>query len=686
LLMRLMRYLLPVVLACAGPAAAQAPAFLDFPIVVDTAAAKTRPAFAWLTRQGSETKVFFAEGPGFQRREVVVRADTDGRAVTGVWLSPDGRRLAFRTGAPITATSAYNPAGLVPPPQPELWLVETREPGAARRIGVGGSPGFSPDGRLVFRRDGDLRGVRPDALADEVLAPGGAAFSQIDWAPDGRSFVFVSPRGAYDYIGRYELGADRIQWLVSGADRLGAPRLSPDGGAVAFLRFPGRTGAAFDATESQPLAVETVSLSSLARRTLWTSPGKASEPDLVDPDQALRWTAPDRLAFYSEHDGWGRLYQIARSGGEPRALSDAGCETAESEAVGPGRLLLIDNCADHQVRRLSVVDGEGRRIWSSPPAEPMVGRAVAAGGFALYAGGDADNAPLARIIEVNTGRRALAETAADYGYRRAFAAPAPQEVRLTALDGLELSGQLFLPASRGPHPALVYLHGGPRRQMHAAFHLRAQYAFEYAINRRLAELGFVVLSVNYRSGTGYGRAFREPPLRGWRGAAEYQDVLAARRFLAGRAEVDPARIGIWGGSYGGMLTAQALARNSDLFAAGAAVHGVFDWGFRSSLPGHLNPSRLFGVGEADRALATRNSPVGALAGWRSPVLLFSGDQDMNVDVLETVDLAARLKGQGVETRVVLVPGESHDFERRETWGRLWDEQLAFFRRTLAWAP
>ncbi|ATQ43365.1 S9 family peptidase [Caulobacter mirabilis] len=688
--MRLSRCLLFAVLACILPTGAFAnpspgAAFLDFPIVLDTTAAKIRPAFAWLVRQGSTTKIVFAEGPRFERREMVVRSDVDGRAITAVWLSPDGLHLVFRTAAPITSASAYNPASLLMPPQPELWLASTRGKADPRRIGVGVSPVFAPDGRVAFRGDGDLRIVTPGAEppGDQVVARGGG-FSQIAWAQDGRSFVFVSNRGAYDYIGRYEIGTDRIEWIVTGAERLASPRLSPDGRSVAYLRFPGRSRAAFDATESQPLAIETASLETLARRTVWASADKASEPDLVDPDQALRWTGPDALTFYSEHDGWGRLYEIGLAGGVPRARSGEGCEVAESEVVGEGRLLLVDNCVDRQARRLRVVDREGRVVWTPPRAEPLVGRAVAAGdlGYALYVGADADNAPLARIVDLNAGRLVLAERAADYGYSRGFDAPPPREVRFAAADGLELSGQLFLPASRGPHPALVYVHGGPRRQMHAAFHLRAQYAFEYAINRRLAELGFVVLSVNYRSGTGYGRAFREAPLRGWRGASEYQDILAAHAFLAARPEVDRARIGIWGGSYGGMLAAQALARNSDLFAAGVAIHGVFDWGFRSNLPNHLNPSRLFGVGDADRARATENSPVAAIAGWRSPVLLFSGDQDMNVDVLETVDLAARLVEQGVDARTVLVPGESHDFERRETWDRLWREQSIFLQRTL----
>jgi dienelactone hydrolase len=126
-------------------------------------------------------------------------------------------------------------------------------------------------------------------------------------------------------------------------------------------------------------------------------------------------------------------------------------------------------------------------------------------------------------------------------------------------------------------------------------------------------------------------------------ASEYRDVVAAGRWLAKRPDVDASRIGIWGGSYGGLLTAQALARNSDLFAAGVAVHGLFDWSWPSPRAFHLNPSDFFGVSEPTRARAFASSPLAAVDQWRSPVLLFSGDMDANVDVAETVDLAQKLR-------------------------------------------
>jgi dipeptidyl aminopeptidase/acylaminoacyl peptidase len=224
--------------------------------------------------------------------------------------------------------------------------------------------------------------------------------------------------------------------------------------------------------------------------------------------------------------------------------------------------------------------------------------------------------------------------------------------------------------------------------MFPSFHYMGYYASDYAANRALADRGYVVLSINYRSGIGYGRDYREDPGRSWRGASEYRDVVAGGRFLQARSEVDPQRIGIWGGSYGGLLTGQALARNSDIFKAGVAIHGVYDWSWPSAKPGHLNPSGFFGVSptdEAQKALALKSSPEGAIDGWHSPVLFFHGDQDMNVDVLESVDMARKLRDRGVEVRTTIVPGEAHDFVRHSSWKQLWAESSAFFAEKLGGA-
>src|SRR5258708_13791502 len=156
----------------------------------------------------------------------------------------------------------------------------------------------------------------------------------------------------------------------------------------------------------------------------------------------------------------------------------------------------------------------------------------------------------------------------------------------------------------------------------------------------------------------YGRAFREAPRSGWRGSAEYGDVVAGARFLQGQPQVDPRRIGLWGGSYGGLLTALGLARNSDLFAAGVDFHGVHDWSVL--LPRWENAPALAAPDAREAVkLAFESSPNAAIDGWRSPVLLIHGDDDRNVPFAQTRDLVQRLRGHRVEFEELIFPGEIH---------------------------
>ena len=160
--------------------------------------------------------------------------------------------------------------------------------------------------------------------------------------------------------------------------------------------------------------------------------------------------------------------------------------------------------------------------------------------------------------------------------------------------------------------------------------------------------------VNYRGGAGYGRAFREVPTQGAAGASEFQDVLAAAEYLRNRPDVDPARIGIWGASYGGYLTQLALARRSDVFAAGVTECGIFD------LAANARPTQAAsGGGDAARR-ARESSAIGSNDQWKSPVLVVHGDDDAGVDFnTQTVALVRALRAHGVALEQLVFPDEGH---------------------------
>jgi dipeptidyl aminopeptidase/acylaminoacyl peptidase len=243
----------------------------------------------------------------------------------------------------------------------------------------------------------------------------------------------------------------------------------------------------------------------------------------------------------------------------------------------------------------------------------------------------------------------------------------PKQIILRAADGTPVHAQLFLPAnstSGEKHPGAIFFHGGSRRQMLLGWHYMYYYSNAYAMNQYLANHGYVVLSVNYRSGIGYGRDFREALRYGASGGSEYQDVVAAGKYMRARADVDPKRVALWGGSYGGYLTAMGLAHNSDMFAAGVDIHGVHDW--NSEIPNFMPAyDSLHYATESKTAYLA--SPLAAISGWRSPVLLIHGDDDRNVPFTESVTLAYELRKRGVPVEELVFPDEIHDFLLWRNW-------------------
>ena len=234
---------------------------------------------------------------------------------------------------------------------------------------------------------------------------------------------------------------------------------------------------------------------------------------------------------------------------------------------------------------------------------------------------------------------------------------------------------------KGTWPAIVFFHGGPRRQMLLGYPAMDYYSNAYAMNQYLASQGYIVLSVNYRCGIGYGLEFRQCEHAGADGASEYNDALAAVEYLRSRGDVDMKRVGIWGGSYGGYFTALGLARNSDLFTAGVDFHGVHDWTREDNAPSDWLKGSNAEVDEiAKRAVAS--SPIADVAKWRSPVLLIHGDDDPEVAYNQTPLLADALRARGVHVEELVFPDEVHGFLLHKDWVKAYEAEASFFEREL----
>ena len=190
----------------------------------------------------------------------------------------------------------------------------------------------------------------------------------------------------------------------------------------------------------------------------------------------------------------------------------------------------------------------------------------------------------------------------------------------------------------------------------------------------------MVLSINYRSGIGYGLNFREALQYGPTGASEFRDVEGAGLYLRARCDVEPNHIGIWGGSWGGFLTAIALARTSGLFSAGVDMSGVHDWNIDH--PENFAISDTAPDPNARWRLAWDSSPLASVDTWHSPVLLVQGDNDDEVPFLQTVQLAAALRQRNVDVQELVFPDEVHDFLLYRDWYAAYSASAEFFYRYL----
>jgi dipeptidyl aminopeptidase/acylaminoacyl peptidase len=644
-------------LALAQPAAASDP--LAEALAHATASSLTGaadvPRFAWVENAAGVPNIW-AGMRGRPGRQLTAFAEDDGQQIYGLAFSRDGSSLAFVRGGDEEFPDEEdlpNTAAAPSAPEQQVFIVPA-DGGTPLRVGRGHSPVFSPDGgRLAFTRQGELwlwsRGTEARQLAEVD-----GEITRLAWSPDGARLLFSESRGEHSYIAVIDVAGRRLRYLDPGLGYSVEPVFSPDGAQVAFIRYleppPGA------AADSGPYwSIRVVDVASGRARTLWSAPPGQGSRYAGTRSRNLFWSRDGLILFPWERSGWLHVYALdAQRGGAPRALTSGAWEV-DTFLLGPDRNSLVYTANDGEIDR--------RRIWRRPLSG---GAAVRLGdGEDMYfypaVGGDAVAA-----ITTNVSRPAhpvlLDGRPTPLGnVRVAQGFVAPEPVVFRAADGLEIRGQLFRARGTGRRPAIVYVHGGPRRQMLLGFHPSRYYSNGYVMNQRLAAQGYHVLAVNYRGGTGYGQAFREAPETGREGASEYRDILAAGRWLEARADVDPARIGIWGGSWGGYLTALALARDSDLFASGVDFHGVHS--MLRPVPNSLSPAAQ----DRARQLQWESSPLGAIDRWRSPVLLVHGDDDRNVAFSQSLVLARELTARGIPYRELVFPNERHSFFRHQSW-------------------
>ncbi len=657
-------------------------------------AAPRSPKVAWVFNDRGGRDIWVAEGPDYSGRPVTELTSDDGQVITSLTWSPSGRRIAFVRGGSANAGGELPNPKMDPQGVEQAVYVLSLSEDETRRIDDGRAPLFSADGQtLLYLKKGKIwtaplsRSRRGISAESALLIDGRGSFDSLELSPDGSRLAFVSSRGVYSFVGVYDFRHRTLRYLDPGVDRDISPVWSPDSSSVAFVRLPARLGTRIfgPVPEGPPWSIRIADASPTSEFEgieVWRAEaGAGSVFRAVVADQQLFWTSDNHLVFPWELDGWTHLYALPLNGGAPRLLTPGAFEV-ESVALTPDRSSVVysSNEGDIDRRHLWSVGARGGR-----PTQLTRGDGIEHGPTPIIDGAIAflssnGTRPLQPTILQGEEVRRLAPALVARGFPRQGLVE-PRQVLFPAADGLQIHGQLFEPPAEfsGPRPAILFFHGGSRRQMLLGWHYSSYYHNCYAFNQYMASRGFVVLAVNYRSGIGYGLAFREAEGYGATGASEFQDVLGAGLYLRGLENVDPSNIGLWGGSYGGYLTALGLSRASHLFAAGVDIHGVHDW--RRTIKNFAPDYNPLADPDAAR-LAFESSPLATVDTWRSPVLLIHGDDDRNVPFLETVELVEKLRERDVEVELLVFPDEVHGFLTHDHWLEAFRRASEFFERHL----
>lgn len=668
----------------------------SYPFPNELTAAATGSRIAWAFDERGSRNVWVAEGPDFKPRKLTNYNSDDGQELTSLSISSDGKFVVYVRGGDhgsnFDSSVGVNPTLSPSQAKVQIWSAPFAG-GEAKVLADGDEPVISPKSdRLVFVKDRGIWSAPLDGStpAKRFFFARGDCGSP-EWSPDGNQLAFVSGRGDHSFIGIYVNDSTPIVYLAPSTSRDSSPRWSPDGKRIAFVRRPGNGGAPEPILEQRPQSwsIWTASTSTGDGSQLWKSPFTLrGSPPNTHGGTNLHWAAQGRIVFLSYMDGWPHLYSLSESGGQPLLLTP-GNYMAEYISISPDRsyMLFAGNTGmdpDDIDRRHIIkvpVDRANPQVLTPGTGLEWTPFATGDGKYIAYLGATAKRPPLPTILSVDGGKSmTLAEDRipADFPSEQLVV---PKKVVFKAPDGLDVHGQLFDPIGKpGKKPAIIYIHGGPPRQMLLGWHYSDYYANAYAMNQYLASRGLVVLAVNYRLGIGYGHEFHRPPNAGVQGASEYQDIKAGAEFLQRQPQVDPKRIGVYGGSYGGFLTALALARDSKIFAGGVDIHGVHNWTSERAAP--LLEARYEKAPDVQRSLdiAWESSPVSSIATWKSPVLLIHGDDDRNVRFSQTTDLVRRLEKAGVPYEELVIPDDTHHFMRHANIVRVNSAISAFFER------
>ena len=675
-------------------------AIKSYPFPTELTSTSQGLRIAWALEEAGKRNVYVAEGPDFKPRKLTNYTQDDGQEITSLSISDNGQWVVFVRGGDHGSNwddlLPVNPSFSATQLKTSLHTIPFAG-GEVKILSEGDYPVISPKSeKIVFIKSGQAWTIPIDGSSEaKNLFTTRGSVNSLEWSPDGSKLAFVSSRGDHSFIGIFTNAEIPIQWIAPSFTNDTSPQWSLDGTRVVFVRMQG-TGGAPDSIltrKHQPWSIWTADVKTAMGTQLWKAPKTlAGSFPSTQGEANLHWAFGDRIIFTSYEDGWPHLYSIASQGGSAILLTP-GNFMIEYTKLSPDKKWLVF-CANAGTDKLDIDRRHVARVPADKAAMEILTPgsglewkpAVLGDGSAIVCiSATAQRPPLPTII--NLRGKPIHKLIGQELIPKEFPEKnlvVPKQVIFRSPDGIIIHCQLFEPVNAMvKHPAIVYVHGGPPRQMQLGWNYSDYYSNAYASNQYLASLGFSVLAVNYRLGIGYGYEFHNPEKAGRAGASEYIDVKAAGDWLASQPNIDANKIGIYGGSYGGFLTAMALAKDSKLFAAGVDIHGVHDMTTERML--HIvAPDRYERAPDAEKFTQTawESSPIAYVSTWTSPVLIIHGDDDRNVRFSQSTDLVRRLEQKGVSVETLVIVDDTHHWMKQSNAIKVYGAAAEYFVRKL----
>jgi dipeptidyl aminopeptidase/acylaminoacyl peptidase len=389
-----------------------------------------------------------------------------------------------------------------------------------------------------------------------------------------------------------------------------------------------------------------------------------------------------RIWFVSEADGYAHLYTMAAGGGDKKQLTKGKWEVDDVALSNDRRTFFLhtseESPFEQQFYRVPVSGGARTQITTTSgghTALPSPNELLLADVYST-----SNRPPELYVMRNQPGAKESRLTLSPTAEWLSFHWLVPEIVMIPASDGVQVPARIYRPKDMSAQPngaAVIFVHGAG--YLHNVNHYWSYYFREYMFNQFLASKGYVVIDIDYRGSAGYGRDWRTAIYRHM-GGRDLQDEVDGSKYLHERFGIDPKRIGIYGGSYGGFMTLMALFTESRHFGAGAAIRSVADWAHYN----HGYTSRILNTPAQDSVAYRQSSPIYFADGLQDPLLMLHGMVDDNVHFEDIVRLTQRLIELGkTNWDLAVYPVERHDFVRTTSWQDEYRRIYELFDRTIA---